>query len=108
MKQSVSQRVMVRVAVTLQMTVVGKIVSLQGVTVSVNDHGAMLQCSQALTAGTKVEMKNDRTGQKLIYKVTRTPVENQQTYLIPVEFDSPAPNFWQISFPPTGWKPLED
>ena len=108
MNERINQRVMVCVPVTLQMTVVGQVVSLQGVTVSVNEHGAMLQCSRAVTAGTKVEMQNGRTGQKQICKVTRTPVENQQTYLIPVEFASPAPGFWHISFPSTDWKPLGD
>ena len=99
---------MVRTSVTLQMTVAGQRVTLQGVTVSVNDHGAMLQCSRTLAAGIKVEMQNDRTGQKQICRVTRTPVESQQSFLIPVEFTSPAPGFWHISFPPTDWKPFEE
>jgi hypothetical protein len=25
-----------------------------------------------------------------------------------VEFDSPAPNFWGIAFPPADWKPHDD
>ena len=86
-----SQRVMVRIQVTLQMTVAGQKVTLPGVTVSVNDHGAMLQCSRTLAAGSNVELQNDRTGQKQICKVVRAPVESQQSYLIPVEFASPAP-----------------
>ena len=108
MMKPVSQQVTIRVPVTLQMTVVGHNVTLQGVTISVNNHGAILQCSRTIDAGTKVEMQNDRTGQKQICKVTRTPAEGQQTYLIPVEFVSPAPGFWQIFFPPTDRKPLED
>jgi hypothetical protein len=99
---------MLRVAVTLQMTVAGQTVTLQGVTLSVNDHGAMLQCSRTLAAGSKVEIRNDRTGQKQICRVTRTPVESQQSFLIPVEFTPPAPGFWHISFPPTDWKPFEE
>ena len=99
---------MLRVPVTLQMTVVGQKVTLQGVTVSVNDHGAMLQCSRTLAAGTRVEMQNDRTGQKQMCEVTRTPFEDLQTYLIPVEFASPAPDFWQVYFPPTDWKPFKN
>jgi hypothetical protein len=103
-----SQRVMVRVPVTLLTMVAGEKVTLRGFTVSVNDHRAMLQCSRTIAAGTKVEMQNDRTGQKQLGRVTRTPLENQQSYLIPVEFASPTPGFWHISFPPTDWKPFDD
>jgi hypothetical protein len=99
---------MVRTPVTLCMTVAGQKAAVQAVTISVNAHGAMLQCSQTLAAGSNVEMQNDRTGQKQICKVTRTPLESQQGFLIPVEFTSPAPDFWHISFPPTDWKPFEE
>ena len=103
-----SQRVMIRVPVTLQMTIAGQKVTFQGVTVSVNDHGAMVLCTRPVTAGTKLEMQNDRTRQRQLSRVTRAPVESQQSYLIPVEFVSPAPEFWHISFPPADWKPPED
>src|ERR1700684_1017133 len=103
-----SQRVMVRVAVTLRMTVGAQQVTLQAFTLSVNNHGAMLQCSRTLAAGTKLQIQNDRTGQKQMCKVTRTPVESQQNFLVPVEFTPPAPGFWHISFPPTDWKPFEE
>jgi hypothetical protein len=26
---------------------------------------------------------------------------------IPIEFDSPAPDFWKIAFPPTDWRPQD-
>jgi hypothetical protein len=100
-----SQRVMIRVPVTLQMSVAGQKAALEGVTVSVNDHGALVQCSKTIAAGAKVELHNMRTGQKQACRVTRAAVESQQSYLIPVEFLSLAPGFWGISFPPTDWKP---
>lgn len=102
-----SQRVMVRVPVTLQIAAAGQKVPQHGFTVSVNDQGAMLQCPQAIATGTKLELHNDRTGQKQACRVTRSPVESQKGYLIPVEFLSLAPGFWGISFPPTDWKPSE-
>jgi hypothetical protein len=96
---------MVRVPVTL--AVAGRKAALEGVTVSVNDHGAMLECPQSIASGTKVELHNTRTGQKQACRVTRAAIESQRGYLIPVEFLSLAPGFWGISFPPTDWKPPE-
>ena len=103
-----SQRVMVRVPVTLQFTVAGKSLTVQATTVSVNDHGAMVLCTRTLPADGKLELRNDRTGEKLPCRVTRKPIENSDGYLLPVEFSAPAPGFWRISFPPTDWKPPED
>jgi hypothetical protein len=98
-----SQRVMIRVPVTL--TVAGQKVALEAVTVSVNDHGALLQCSKTIATGAKVELHNIRSNQKQACRVTRAAIESQQSYLIPVEFLALAPGFWGISFPPTDWKP---
>ena len=103
-----SQRVMVRVPVTLQFIVAGKPVIAKAATESVNDHGAMVQCTRAFPAETILELKNERTGDKLPCRVTRTPVENTGGYLIPIEFSAPAPAFWRISFPPRDWKPGDE
>lgn len=103
-----SQRVMIRVPVTLEYTVAGKKITLQASTASVNDHGAMLLCSRPLTTETKMEIQNDRTQGKLTCRITRTPVESPDGYLTPVEFHTPAPGFWRITFPPTNWKAVED
>ena len=103
-----SQRVMIRVPVTLSLQVAGQTVTIRAETVAVNDHGAMLLCSRILAAGTKLELQNDRTRQKLPCRVTRAPQESPEGFLIPVEFAASSPGFWQISFPPTNWKPLDD
>ena len=103
-----SQRVMLRVPVTLQLTVAGKPVVTKAATVSVNDHGAMVQCVRTFSAEAVVELRNDHTGEKMACRVTRTPIENTDGYLIPVEFSESAPSFWRISFPPRDWKPGEE
>ena len=90
------------------MPVAGKKVTVRAGTASVNDHGAMLLCTKNLPVDTTFEMVNDRTNEKQSCRVTRTATENQQGYLIPVEFAAPAPGFWHISFPPPGWKPLDN
>ena len=103
-----SQRVMIRVPVKMNYSVAGKTVTVEAVTVSVNDHGAMLSCTRTLATDIKIEITNERTQEKLPCRITRTPVESPEGYLIPVEFLAPSPGFWRITFPPTNWKPLED
>jgi hypothetical protein len=88
------------------MTVASQSFALQATTIFVNAHGAMVQCSRRIDWDTKLEMQNDRTGQKQSCKVTSTPTATQQSYLVPLEFDSPNPGFWQISFPPSDWTPI--
>jgi hypothetical protein len=100
-----SQRVMVRIPVTLKIIVAGKDVTAKAFTMSVNDHGAMVLCTRSFPADTVVEVENDRTNEKMKCRVTRTPIENSDGYLIPVEFSSPNLTFWRISFPPRDWKP---
>jgi hypothetical protein len=103
-----SQRVIVRIPVSLKITIAGKTVSASATTVSVNDHGAMLLCSRTFAPDTTLEVQNDRTGEKMNCRVTRTPIENTDGYLIPVEFATASPNFWRISFPPQDWKPGDE
>ena len=103
-----SQRVIIQIPVTLEMTVAGKKVTVKATTASVNDHGAMLVCTKNFAVESKFELINERTAQKQSCRVTRAAVENPQGFLIPVEFTAITPNFWHISFPPPGWKPLEN
>jgi hypothetical protein len=103
-----SQRVMLRIPVVLRTIVAGKTVTTNAATVSVNDHGAMLTCTRTFASDTTVELQNDRTGEKMNCRVTRTPIENTDGYLIPVEFAESSPAFWRISFPPRDWKPGDE
>jgi hypothetical protein len=103
-----SQRVMLKIPVTLKIMVAGKAVIAHAATVSVNDHGAMLMCTRSFAAETALELENERSNQKINCRVTRAPVENTDGYLIPVEFATSCPSFWGITFPPRDWKPSED
>ena len=103
-----SQRVIIRVPVTLAVTENGQTVRISAHTVAVNIHGAMVVCPRTVDAETKLEVVNERTDQKIESRVTRSPRESAEGYLIPLEFTSPSPNFWQISFPPTNWKGPEN
>jgi hypothetical protein len=101
-----SQRVMIRIRVTLYFMSEGKNVKMEASTASVNDHGAMLLCSRSLATDTQVQI--ERTNQKQPCRVVRAPIESAEGFLIPVEFTAAAPGFWGITFPPTNWKPFED
>jgi hypothetical protein len=103
-----SQRVIIRVPVTLLATENGQPMKIAAYTVAVNIHGAMLVCPRSLDADTNLEVVNGRTDEKIGSRVTRASRESSEGYLIPVEFTSPSPNFWQITFPPTNWKAPEN
>ena len=99
-----SQRVIIRVPVTLELTKNGKASKVSAYTIAVNIHGAMIICPDSVDSETKVEIINDRTRERASARVTRTPRQSAEGYLIPLEFDKPFPMFWQISFPPSSVK----
>jgi hypothetical protein len=99
-EQRRSQRVVIRIPVTLEPPAGGVAKVLRAHTVSVNDHGALLIASQSLAGGTKVSLKNDRTGEQQACHVVRNSIEIPDGYHLAIEFDVPAKGFWHISFPP--------
>lgn len=103
-----SQRVIVRVPVTLLWTDKGQPIKINCHTVAVNIHGAMILGASALEENTKLEIVNQRTGDKIGCRVTRASRESAEGFLIPVEFVSASPNFWQITFPPSNWKAMDN
>ena len=102
-----SQRVIIRVPLSLEMNLRGEKVTAVANTVAVNVHGAMVVCARTFGAETKIEILNERTRERASARVTRTPRESAEGFLIPLEFTSPSPSFWQISFPPSNWKPTD-
>ena len=99
-----SQRVIIRVPIQLEISQAGKDVVVNAVTVAVNIHGAMVVCPRLLEAGTELVIRNDRTREQATARVTRAPRESAEGFLVPLEFTSPSPKFWQITFPPANWK----
>jgi PilZ domain len=91
-----SQRVLVRMPVVIH--VAGK--SLQGNTHTVSAGGAMVILKEGIAEGTKVTVENPATKSKVDAKVVRPPQMNQEGSLVPVEFVTSSPTFWNIFFPP--------
>ncbi len=102
-----SQRVIIRVPVTLEVTIGGQKIKVTAQTVAVNIHGAMVLSPRTFESGTVLEVLNERSRERAEARVTRSPRESPEGYLIPVEFSKPLPAFWQISFPPSNWKPVD-
>jgi hypothetical protein len=102
-----SQRVIIMVPVTLELAKEGKVVKVAAQTVAVNIHGAMVICNRTLDSDAKVELVNERTRERTIARVSRAPRQSAEGFLIPLEFVKPFPMFWQISFPPSNWKPTD-
>jgi hypothetical protein len=103
-----SQRVIIRVPLTLELSKNGQSFLVSAHTVAVNIHGAMAICRESLDTDTKVEIINDRTRERASARVTRAPRHSAEGFLTPLEFVKPFPTFWQISFPPSNWKPNEE
>ena len=93
-----AQRVLVRIPVLVHLK--GRDKAIEGATHTVSATGAMIILREGLEAGTKFTLENPRTQQKVEVNVVRPAQMNQEGSLVPVEFLSPAPNFWNIFFPP--------
>jgi hypothetical protein len=99
-EQRRSQRVMIRIPVSVELAATDGAKVLRAHTVSVNDHGALLMVSEPLAGGTLARLKNERTGAEQPCHVIRNAVELPDGYYVAVEFDNPQRGFWHISFPP--------
>ena len=95
-----SQRVLIRIPVTLSYTAKERPVTIPAETIAVNDHGALIVCARLLPAGAKLELLNNRSGQRRNCRVTRASRQTSEGFEVPVEFDAPAKGFWPVSFPP--------
>ena len=93
-----AQRVLLRMPVLVHIANNPK--AIEGFTHTVSATGGMIILKEGLSQGTKFTLENPRTQQQVEVNVARPPQMNQEGSLIPVEFLSPAPLFWNIVFPP--------
>jgi hypothetical protein len=92
-----AQRVLLRMPVTVQ--VAGK-AAMSGVTHTVSQNGAMIIVPEPLAEGAKVLLENPKTQKTVEARVVRPPQINSEGSLVPVEFLSASPHFWNVFFPP--------
>jgi len=93
-----AQRVFLRIPVVVYLE--GKANPIHGTTHTVSASGAMIILPQGLPTGTKISIENPKTQKKVEAHVVRPPVMNAEGSLVPVEFTTPSPQFWDICFPP--------
>jgi hypothetical protein len=93
-----AQRVLLRMNVIVH--VAGK-PPLPGHTHTVSASGAMVVIKEPLAEGTKITLENPKTQNKVEAKVVRPPQITTDGSLVPVEFSTPSPTFWNIFFPPS-------
>lgn len=100
-----SQRVLLRVRASVHVALQGKQNTFEVTTLSVNDHGALVLMERSLPIETRLVLEHGSTKERVACKVTRPSREMPGGFHIPLEFDSPAPDFWKIAFPPANWRP---
>lgn len=99
-----TQRVLLRVRANIHVALEGKETTFEVNTVSVNPHGALLVMGQKLPSDTRLVLEHGGTKERIACKVIHSPRESPEGFHIPIEFDSPAPGFWRIAFPPADWR----
>ena len=93
-----AQRVLLRMPILIHLP--GKNHPINGFTHTVSASGAMIILAEGLPAGTKLSLENPKTQKKVDAHVVRPPQMNPEGSLVPVEFSTPSPQFWNIFFPP--------
>jgi hypothetical protein len=93
-----AQRVLLRIPVVINVS--GK-PPLQGHTHTVSANGAMVIIPEPLPEGTKVIIENPKTQAQVGAKVVRPPQITGEGSLVPLEFSTPSPTFWNVFFPPS-------
>ena len=94
-----AQRVLLKMPVIVHLA--NKSEAITGNTHTVSATGAMIVLREGIPQGTKFILENPKTQQRVEVNVVRPPQMNQEGSLVPVEFLSPAPLFWNIVFPPS-------
>ncbi len=92
-----AQRVLLKMPVLVHVADSPK--AIEGFTHTVSASGAMIILREGIPQGTKFILENPKTQQRVEVNVVRPPQMNQGGSLVPVEFLSPAPQFWNIVFP---------
>ena len=101
-----SQRLFLQVPVVIEGQLPNKRrFSENALTSVVNAHGALVELGASLNQGQAVILRNTRTSEQIeaIVKIV-TPVESGK-FAMALEFATPNPTFWRVSFPPEDWAP---
>jgi hypothetical protein len=73
---------------------------------SVSGHGGMTILDTAVVPGQTLLVTNENSGQKTECKVVSVRQVTDGKHIVAFEFIAPNANFWKMSFPEKGAKPL--
>jgi len=99
-----SQRVIISIPVTVRWQGPdGQEVEEATASVVLNAHGALLPLASELKKGQTLRLINQTTNREQMCRVVHIgPGSGGKTH-VGLEFLQPAPEFWNISFPPDSW-----
>jgi len=100
-----SQRVLLRLPIKITIRQPGTLMACEEtVTQVVNAHGALIYLKLNVAVGQHISIKNIATDEEHIGRVVRTTAVDADKNEVALEFMTPAPQFWRISFPPADWQ----
>lgn len=107
----IERRRTARVAVFVDLTVQGfnqsnEKFKIQTRSLCVSGHGGLTVLDAAVTVGQKLFLVNEISRQKAECKVVSVRSGGDGKNVVAFEFASPQPNFWKMTFPPSGTRPL--
>jgi hypothetical protein len=99
-----SERVVLRVPVGLSAVMPdGRRISIEAHTLVVNAHGGLLDVGMEMVRGQRIRLNNLKTELVMSGRVLRVEGTEVGRFSVAFEFESPAPHFWPVSFPPADW-----
>jgi hypothetical protein len=100
-----SQRVILTMPVTVRTEDAPRDTSFEEEThtLIVNLHGALILLAAKVIKGQKLRLKNRATQEEQVCQVASLGSKAEGKTQIGVEFLTPSPDFWHISFPPEDW-----
>lgn len=101
------QRVLLRIRASIHVALKGQVETFNVATLSVNPHGALVLMDRNLVADTRLVLEHAATKERVACRVVRSSQKMPEGFHVPLEFDSPAPDFWKIDFPSPDWRPDE-
>jgi hypothetical protein len=103
-----SERVILQVPIRLSaMMADGKRISIETRTLVVNAHGGLLDVGMEMVAGQRIRLQKPKMENVTTGRILRVEGSEEGRFLVAFEFESPAPNFWPVAFPPADWSPSE-
>jgi hypothetical protein len=99
-----SQRLLLRVQIVAERRVGhASTKSEPAETLAVNAHGALILLTPPVEDTEQILIKNPRTGEEQLCRVVHQGLTEAGRLHVGVEFLTPSPNFWRVSFPPEDW-----